>query len=104
MATLSVIPAMSVSADPEIIAEWASEAFLCRLYRPDGVAQFLFRGDGVIHEMAYLPGIAWVIDHDWPARWSRLARHMSGFTHPDHRRRGICRALSLMMSRTRGAN
>lgn len=100
MPATATLPAMSVSRDPETIARWAADALGHRLYLPLGTAQYVFRGDGVIYEMAYLPGIAWVMDHEWPARWASQPRRLSVYTHPDHRRRGICRTLQSMMSRS----
>lgn len=74
-----------VSTDPVEIAIWAAQAYACGLYRSDGMMQYVFQGEGVIHKMAYLPRIAWVADATW-----RGWRKVHGFTHPAYRRQGHC--------------
>lgn len=81
------------TSHPGVIRLWSAEILRDGLFRGDGIAQFGFRGDGVIHAIVYLPGVAWVMWADHPARWQNLPPRFQAFTRPDMRRRGIMNRL-----------
>ena len=85
-----------VSTDTETIAQWAKECLEQRLFEPDLVCQHVFAGEAEITLMAYLPRIAWVVYHGWPARFGKPKDCASIWVHPDHRHQGIGRTIGLM--------
>ena len=88
-----------ISSSPAVLSRWASEVLQAGLYRQDGLARDVFRGDGTIYLMAYLPGKAWAMYHSLPESFVRRPsvgkQRVIGsvFVHPDHRHQGIGRAI-----------
>lgn len=80
---------VQVSSDPETLQAWAVDALASGLFREDGIAQHVFKGEGAVHKMAYIPGVAWVMNCTWRG-WSK---RIHAFTRPDQRCQGICEQL-----------
>lgn len=86
---------IQLSDDPMVIQQWAKECLANKLYRADGVAQFVFAGDGCIYLMGYIHGVAWAMYHDLHSKFTSKSNIIgSVFVKPEYRHQGIGRRIS----------